>query len=161
MTVVLKHHRYPSMRIIPDSTGIPRQFNAISTEPPLGVLVINEDEADFDEVMSAARKDPDITIDETGILTCDTCQEQFTGKMAKAAFGRHRKETGHETASEQVPTNLKEAKRFACQECGAEFKSDGELVSHIRIVHMPHEEDEPGAVQHGSVTIPAAFPTSD
>lgn len=164
MTTVLRHNRYPSMRIIDPDSGEVVQFRPIGETS--GILVINEDDPSYETVMRVARADSSISIETTGIERCATCNEEFTGKMAKARLAKHQKELEHQ-GTETIGAQVQKGAQFVCPVDQQAFPSEGALVAHTRDSHAPKAPDDvddepqtrPGAVMSGSMTIPAARPT--
>lgn len=127
----------PFLKIYNPDTGNFASFIA-------GKLEIEKEDPDFKWVMAEAQRNPAISIHEIA-TTCDQCGAIFTGKVASAELGKHRKEIhfdvwlAEKDAKDEAlrEVQVKSRAGYACDICSPvqEFPDAEQLAQHVRLLH--------------------------
>lgn len=134
---VLINRTYPNFRILNPATGLYAQFAG-------GKLTIEPDDPNYDFVMEAAKKYPEIIVT-TKVVQCPECGETFTGGAASLELGKHRKnihplewEADREASlAEERNAIIQSRQPFTCDVCQPlqEFGTADDLALHVRTLH--------------------------
>lgn len=109
-----------------------------------GILEVDEDDPRFPWVKAEAERNPAISVHEK-VNTCVLCGEVFTGKMAAARLGAHRKEIHFDTwqaekdaeAAAEREVQIKSRSGVFCDICVPlqEFPTKELLAEHTLLLH--------------------------
>jgi len=161
----LLNYTYPEFRIFHPASGTYREFKG-------GKLEIEKDDPAYHVVMEEAARNPGIVIFES-VTQCEWCGETFTGKVAPAALGKHKKDAHFDkwlADKDAEDTQIRHAEIKAregipCDVCRPvqTFATEDELTMHVRVMHagapmMDAEGNTPGDSGVEVSPIPAATP---
>lgn len=134
---VLLNRVHPNLRILNPATGGYAAFAG-------GKLVIEDDDPNYEVVMTQANRDPDIIVT-TKVTQCPECGEEFTGKLASMDLGRHRSaihpiefdRDREAKAATQRNAIVKRREGFCCDVCAPLqcFGTADDLTLHTRLMH--------------------------